>query len=69
MGWRPRSPYGDIIYKEKCGVPAVADPGVDAELTALGMMGEPSALTPQRLADVNKAAEAMGLPTRTDENG
>ena len=33
------------------------------------MMGEASALTPQRLADVNKAAEAMGLPTRTDENG
>ena len=69
MGWRPRSPYGDIIYKEKCGVPAVADPAVDAELEALGMMGTPSALTPERLADVNKAAEAMGLPTRTDENG
>ncbi len=69
MGWRPRSPYGDIIYKEKCGVPAIADPGVDAELTALGMMGEASALTPERLAAVNKAAEAMGLPTRTDENG
>ena len=53
----------------KHGVPAIADTGVDAELEALGMMGTPSALTPERLADVNKAAEAMGLPTRTDENG
>ena len=26
MVGRPRSPYGDIIYKEKFGVPAVADP-------------------------------------------
>ncbi|MBA4728619.1 MAG: nitroreductase family protein [Deltaproteobacteria bacterium TMED126] len=69
MGWRERSPYGDIIFAEKFGVPAAADPGVDAELTSLGMMGEPSALTPQRLADINAAASKMGLPTRTDENG
>jgi nitroreductase len=69
MGWRERSPYGDIIYSEKFGTPAVADPGVDAELTSLGMMGAPSALTPQRLADINIAAEKMNLPTRTDENG
>ena len=68
MGWRP-NPYGDIIYKEKFGTPAVADPAVDAELESLGMMGAPSALTPERLADINKAAEQMGLPTRTDENG
>ena len=69
MGWRERSPYGDIIFAEKFGTPAIADPAVDAELTALGMMGEPSALTPQRLADINAAATKMGLPTRTDENG
>ena len=61
MGWRERSPYGDIIFAEKFGVPAAADPGVDAELTSLGMMGEPSALTPQRLADINAAASKMGL--------
>ena len=70
MGWRPRSPYGDIIiYKEKFGTPVVADPAVDAELESLGMMGTPSALTPERLADIIKGAEQMGLPTRTDENG
>lgn len=69
MGYRPRKPYGSIIYKDKFGNPADEDPAVNAELEALGMMGKESALTPERLADINAASEQMGLPTRTDENG
>ena len=69
MGMRPRRAYGDIIYQEKFGTPAIADPAVDEELTKLGVLQPESALTPERLAAINAAAEQMGLPTRTDENG
>lgn len=69
MGMRPRRAYGDIIYSEKFGTPAIADPAVDEELTKLGVLQPESALTPERLVAINAAAEQMGLPTRTDENG
>jgi len=69
MGMRPRRAYGDIVYKEKFGVPADEDPATNAELEKLGVLRPESALTPERLATINAAAEKMGLPTRTDENG
>jgi nitroreductase len=69
MGMRPRRPYGDIIYAEKFGEPAVEDPATNAELEKLGVLRAESTLSPERLAAINTAAEQMGLPTRTDENG